>query len=74
MIQNNPIRRSLLIAAIYLLTAVVLNELLQHHIVSAEVAVRMMGVLIGSVVIVSANAIPKRLVVKTRLVIDAFRE
>lgn len=74
MIQNNPIRRSLLIAAIYLLTAVVLNELLQHHIVSAEAAVRMMGVLIGSVAIVSANAIPKRLVPLTRLSCNPSRE
>ncbi len=74
MIMNHPIRRSLLIAAIYLLTAVVLNELRQHHLVSAETVVRLMGMLMGSVVLVSANAIPKKLVPLARLSCDPGRE
>lgn len=74
MILNHPIRRSLLIAAIYLLTSVVLNELRQHQIVSAETVVRLMGILMGSVVLVSANAIPKRLVPLARLSCDPARE
>ncbi len=74
MMQNHPIRRSLLIAAIYLLTSVVLNALRQHQIVSAETVVRLMGMLMGSVVLVSANAIPKRLVPLARLSCDPARE
>jgi hypothetical protein len=74
MIMNHPIRRSLFIAAIYLLTAVLLNELRQHHLVSTETVVRLMGMLMGSVVLVSANAIPKRLVPLARLSCDPARE
>lgn len=74
MILDYPIRRSLLIAAIYLLTAVVLNEFRQRHFVSAETAVRLMGMLMGSVVLVSANAIPKMLVPLARLSCDPIRE
>lgn len=74
MIMNHPIRRSLLIAAIYLLTAVVLSELRQHHVVSAETVVRLMGMLMGSVVLISANTIPKRLVPLARLSCDPGRE
>lgn len=62
MIMNHPIRRSLSVAAIYLLTAVVLNALRLRQLVSGETAVRLMGMLMGSVVMVTANAIPKRLV------------
>lgn len=74
MIMNQSIRRSLSLAAIYLLTAVVLNALRQRDVVSAETAERLMGVLLGSVVIVSANAIPKRLVPLARLSCDPGRE
>ncbi len=74
MIMNHPIRRSLLIAAIYLLTAVVLNEFRQRHVVSAETVVRLMGMMMGSVVLVSANAIPKSLVPLARLSCDPIRE
>ena len=74
MILERPIRRSLLIAAIYLLTAVMLNELRQRHFVSAEVAARLMGVLMGLVVLVSANAIPKKLVPLARLSCDPARD
>ena len=74
MILDHPIRRSLLIAAIYLLTAVLLNELRQRHVVGAETVVRLMGMLMGSVVFVSANAIPKRLVPLARLSCDPARE
>lgn len=74
MIMAHSIRRSLSLAAIYLLTAVVLNELRQHEVVSTETAVRLMGMLMGSVVLVSANAIPKRLVPLARLSCDPARE
>jgi hypothetical protein len=74
MILHHPLRRSLLIAAIYLLTAVVLNELRQRQFVSAETVVRLMGMLMGSVVLVSANAIPKRLVPLARLSCAPARE
>lgn len=74
MIMNHPIRRSLLVAAIYLLTAVVLNELRQRQLVSAEMAMRLMGMLMGSAVLVSANAIPKRLVPLARLSCAPARE
>lgn len=74
MIMNQAIRRSLSLAALYLLTAVVLNALRQRDLVSAEAAERLLGVLLGSVVIVSANAIPKRLVPLARLSCDPGRE
>jgi hypothetical protein len=74
MILDHPIRRSLLIAAGYLLTAVVLNELRQRHVVSAETVQRLMGVLMGSVVLVTANAIPKRLMPLARLSCAPARE
>lgn len=74
MIVNHSIRRSLLIAALYLSTAVVLNELRQHQVVSAEAVARLMGMLMGSVVLVSSNAIPKRLVPLARLSCDPARE
>jgi len=74
MILNHPIRRVLLIAAAYLLTAVMLNELRQRQVVSAEMVQRLMGMLMGTVTIVSANAIPKRLVPLSRLSCDPARE
>jgi len=74
MTLDHPIRRALLIAAMYLLAAVTLNELRRHHVVSAETVERLMGLLMGTVVIVSANAIPKRLVPLSRLSCDPARE
>ena len=74
MIMNQPIRRALSLAALYLLTATVLNALRQHQIVSAEASVRLMGILMGLVMLVSANAIPKRLVPLARLSCDPVRE
>ncbi|MFC5551064.1 hypothetical protein [Massilia aerilata] len=74
MISGHPIRRPLWIAAIYLLTSVVLNALRQHQILSAEMVERLMGMLMGAVVVVSANAIPKKLVPLTRLSCDPARE
>jgi hypothetical protein len=74
MIMKHPIHRSLLVAAIYLLAAMVLSELRLHHLVSAEMSERMMGLLMGSVVLVSANAIPKKLVPLERLSCDPARE
>lgn len=74
MIMNHPIRRSLLIAAAYLLAAVVLSELRQHHVVSADTVERLMGMLMGSVLLISANAIPKKLLPLARLSCDPGRE
>ena len=74
MIMDHSNRRSVLIAAIYLLSAVVLNELRQGHLVSAETVARLMGVLMGSVVLISANVIPKRLVPLALLSCDPARE
>lgn len=74
MIQHHQLRRALLIAAIYLSTSVVLNELQQRHLVSAEAAVRMMNILIGMLVMVCANAIPKQLVPLARLSCAPTRE
>ncbi len=67
MIMNRSIRSSLSIAALYLLTAVALNALRQRHVVSAETVERLMGMLMGSVVLLCANATPKRLVPLARL-------
>ena len=74
MIFDQPIRRSLLVASIYLLTAVVLNELRHHHVVSAATTVRLLGMLMGTVALVSANAIPKRLVLLVSRRSDSARE
>ena len=74
MILHQPLRRSLSLAALYLLTAVALNGLRQRDVVSAETAARLMGILMGSVVLVWANAIPKRLVPLARLSCDPARE
>jgi len=74
MTLDHPIRRSLLIAAVYLLTALMLNALRQRHVVSAETVERLMGMLMGTVAIVSANAIPKRLVPLARLSCGPARE
>jgi hypothetical protein len=72
--MNRPIRRALSLAALSLLTAAVLNALRQHRVVSAEAAVRLMGILMGLVMLVSANAIPRRLVPLARLSCDPARE
>jgi hypothetical protein len=74
MMLHHPIRRALSVAALYLSTAVALNALRQRDVVGAETAVRLMGVLLGLVVLVSANAIPKRLVPLARLSCDPIRE
>lgn len=74
MIVHQPLRRALWIAAIYLATSVLLDELRQHHVVSAEAAVRLMGMMMGLLVLVCANAIPKTLVPLARLSCDPARE
>lgn len=74
MTLDHPIRRSLLIAAVCLLLAVMLNELGPRHVVSAETVERLIGMLMGAVVIVYANAIPKMLVPLARLSCDPARE
>ncbi len=74
MTLDHRILRSLLIAALYLLTALMLNELRRHQVVSAETVERLMGLLMGTVVIVSANAIPKRLLPLARLSCAPARE
>ena len=74
MTLNPRIRHSLSIAALYLLTAVMLAELRRHLVVGPETVERLMGLLMGTVVIVSANAIPKRLVPLARLSCAPARE
>lgn len=74
MTLHQPLRRLLPIAALLLLTSVVLNELLQLDAVSAETAVRLMGLMRGSIVLVLANALPKRLVPLARLSCDPARD
>lgn len=74
MILHHQLRRALLIAAIFPATSMVLNALQQRHVVSAETAVRLMGMMIGLVVLVCANAIPKTLVPLARLSCDPARE
>jgi len=74
MMPNHPIRRGVLIAALYLSAAAVLNALRQHGIVSAEAVERLMGMLMGSVVFITANVLPKRLVPLARLSCDPARD
>lgn len=74
MIVHHPLRRALLILAIYLATSMVLNALQQRHVVSAEMAVRLMGMMTGLVVLICANVIPKTLVPLARLSCDPARE
>ena len=74
MIRHLPLRRLLSIAALLLLASVVLNELRQHDVVSAETALRLMGILSGSIMLVVANGLPKRLVPLARLSCDPVRD
>ena len=61
MFTNHSMRRSVLIVAIYLATAVVLHELRLRHVVTADTVTRLLGMLMGLMVLSSANAIPKSL-------------
>ena len=74
MMSAYPIRRSLLIAAFYLLAAVLLNVLGQYHVIDAEFSERALGILMGVVVLFSANAIPKQLLPLDRMACDPVRE
>ena len=74
MILDHPIRRALSVAALYLLTALILDQLRLHQVIGAEAVQRLMGLLMGTVVILSANLIPKRLVPLARLSCDPARE
>lgn len=74
MIVNHPIRRALLVAVVYLLTAAMLDALRHRQVFSPEMVQRLSGILMGMVLIVSANAIPKRLVPLSRLSCDPARE
>lgn len=74
MMSAYPIRRSLLIAALYLLAAVLLNMLRQYHVIDAEFSQRALGILMGAVVLFSANAIPKQLLPLDRMACDPARE
>ena len=74
MTLDHPIRRALSVAALYLLAALALDELRLHEVLSAETVQRLMGVLMGTVVIASANLIPKRLVPLARVSCDPARE
>lgn len=71
---DHPMHRALLVAALYLATATLLHVFQSRHLVDAETSVRMMGMLMGSMVIASANAIPKKLVPLARLSCDPGRE
>jgi hypothetical protein len=71
---NNSVCRSLLVAGMYVLTAVVLTALRQHGVLDAAATERTMGMLMGLVVLVSANLIPKRLVPLARVTCDPARE
>jgi small-conductance mechanosensitive channel len=74
MLLNHPIRRALLLAAAYLLTAVLLDELRQRQVLNPETVQRLLGILMGMVLVVSANFIPKRLVPLAHLSCDPARE
>jgi hypothetical protein len=74
MIVRHQIRRGFLLGAAYVLTAVVVKALRLHDAVSAEAAMRLMGVLMGLIVVILANAVPKRLVPLARLYCDPARE
>ena len=74
MTLDHPIRHALAVAALYLLAALILNQLRLHQIISGETVQRLMGVLMGTVVIATANLIPKRLVPLARVSCDPARE
>jgi hypothetical protein len=74
MIIRNSIRRSLLIAAAYLLLTVTIKELARRHFINSENFERLTGMLLGALVVVYANAIPKTLVPLTRISCDPARE
>ena len=74
MTLDHPIRRALAVAALYLLAALTLNELRLHQVIGADAVQRLMGVLMGTVVIATANLIPKRLVPLARVSCDPARE
>ena len=74
MILDHPIRRALAVAALYLLAALMLTQLRLHQVISAEAVQRLMGVLMGTVLIATANLIPKRLVPLARVSCDPARE
>lgn len=71
---HHLIYRVLPVAALYLLTSIVLSALRQHEMVSAETSIRLMGMMMGAVVLVTANVIPKRLVPLARLSCAPSRE
>jgi hypothetical protein len=74
MIVRHQIRRGLALGAFYLVTAVVVHELRRRDFIGAEATIRMMGVLMGLIILVLANAVPKRLVPLARLHCDPVRE
>lgn len=74
MTVDRPTRRAIAIAALYLLTALALDQLRVRQVLTAETVQRLMGVLMGTVVIASANLIPKRLVPLARASCDLARE
>ncbi|MFP5391891.1 MAG: hypothetical protein ACLGI6_10155 [Gammaproteobacteria bacterium] len=74
MIVKHQVRRGLALGAAYLLAAIVANELQRRELVGAETVVRILGVLRGLIVVVLANALPKRLVPLEDLYCDPARE
>ncbi len=74
MTVDRPLRRSLLVAAAFLLLACALREFKLHDVVSPALAERLMGLMMGAVVVANANAAPKKLVPLDRLACDPARE
>ena len=70
---DHPIRRALFIAAAYLSLAVAIKLLGQRWLDAATV-VRLNGMLMGALVVVMSNTIPKKLVPLSRLACDPARE
>jgi thiosulfate reductase cytochrome b subunit len=74
MIVKHQVRRGLVLGAVYLVAAIVVNELQRRDVVGNETVIRILGVLRGLIVVILANAVPKRLVPLADLYCDPVRE
>ncbi len=74
MTMDHPARRSLLIAAGYLLLTLTIKELGRHAVIGAETADRLMGMLMGALAVIAGNQIPKKLVPLASLTCDPARD
>jgi hypothetical protein len=74
MIVKHQIRRGLTLGAVYLVMAILVNELQRRGLVGSDAALRTLGVLRGLIVVILANAIPKRLVPLADLYCEPVRE